>query len=31
MFGDEIEADVLSQFTIKLAGYQCDYSGQESR
>ena len=26
-FGADVEADVLAQFTLKLAGYQCDYSG----
>ncbi len=26
-FDEAIEADALAQFTIKLAGYQCDYSG----
>lgn len=26
-FGDEITADYLAEFTVKLAGWQCDYSG----
>ena len=26
-FGEEIEADYLAEFTVKLAGWQCDYSG----
>lgn len=26
-FGDEITTDYLAEFTIKLAGYQCNYSG----
>ncbi len=26
-FGAGVEADALAQFTLKLAGYQCDYSG----
>lgn len=26
-FGDGVEKDVLAQYTIKLAGYYCDYSG----
>ena len=27
VFGAGVEEDVLSQFTLKFAGYQCDYSG----
>ncbi len=26
-FGEEIEADYLAEFTVKLAGWQCDYEG----
>ena len=26
-FGDEITADYLAEFTVKLAGWQCDYAG----
>lgn len=26
-FGEGVEADALAQFTLKFAGYQCDYSG----